>query len=63
MVDLKPKYFVVNDKVHIMPVPPNCWESYTGLETLLNDVPAGKEKCKECFERPYSKGLPDNPNL
>lgn len=61
LVDLKIKYIVdKNDVVHTVPVPPNCWTSYTGLEKTYDSVPAGKTKCKECFERPYSNGLPLN---
>ena len=45
------KYFIKNLKVHKYPVPNKCKVKYTG-EKLHDSIPAGYEKCDDCFSLP-----------
>lgn len=45
------KYFTKNLKIHKYPVPKNCKVTYAN-EKLTDKIPAGTEKCDDCFKLP-----------
>jgi hypothetical protein len=45
------QFFVKDNKIHKYPQPSKCKVKYA-REKLLNSMPAGYEKCEDCFGVP-----------